>query len=88
MFASQVRIGSGSVGSAPPTWAIRTVKCCVVGLLTLPLAVPILLAVSMTPETGTNLFQKLTVASSVLIWVGMFASALSITSAYPPVPRR
>jgi len=88
MYASQVRIGEAAARSAPPAWAIVTVKCCVIGLLTLPLAMPILLGASMALEAGTELFRKIALASSVLVWVGMFASAQVLTTVYPPAARR
>ena len=88
MYASPVRFGEAVARSAPPPWAVVTVKCCVIGLLTLPLAMPILLGASMALETGTDLFRKVALISSVLVWVGMFACAQVLTTVYPPVRRR
>jgi hypothetical protein len=89
MFASQVRrFEQVAVRDAPPPWAILTVKCCVVGLLGLPLAMPILLAASMALGPQADLGRKIAFATSVVVWVGMFACAQILTTLYPPVPRR
>jgi hypothetical protein len=73
---------------APPPWAVLTVKCCVVGLLTLPLATPLLLAASMALAPGADLGRRVGFAVSVVIWMGMFGCAQILTGIYPPVPRR
>ncbi len=89
MFASQVRqIGEVAVREAPPSWAVLTVKCCVLGLLCLPLAMPLLLAASMALGPGADLGRKVAFASSVVAWVGMFVCAQLLTTLYPPVARR
>ena len=73
---------------APPPWAVLTVKCCVVGLLTLPLAMPILLAASMALGPGTDLLRKVAFATSVVVWLGLFGCAQVLTTLFPPVSRR
>lgn len=89
MFASQVRrFEQAAVREAPPPWAVLTVKCCVVGLLSLPLAMPLLLAASMALGPGADLGRKVAFASSVVLWVGMFLCAQVVTTLYPPVPRQ
>ncbi len=89
MFANEVRRFEQAVARvAPPPWAVLTVKCCVVGLLTLPLATPLLLAASMALGPGADLGRKIAFATSVVLWVGMFACAQVLTTLYPPVPRR
>ncbi len=89
MFASQVRrLEQVAVREAPPSWAIRTVKCCVIGLLSLPLAMPLLLAASMALGPGADLGRKVAFGTSVAVWVGMFACAQVLTTLYPPVARR
>ncbi len=89
MYASQVRrVAEVAVRDVPPPWAVLTVKCCVVGLLSLPLAMPILLAASMALGPGADLGRKVAFAASVVLWVGMFACAQLLTTLYPPVPRR
>ena len=89
MFASQVqRIEQAIVREAPPSWAILTVKSCVVGLLALPLAMPLLLAASMALGPGADLGRKIAFGTSVVAWVGMFVCAQIVTTLYPPVPKR
>ena len=89
MYATQVRdLAHPAVREAPPSWAVLTVKSCVVGLLCLPLAMPILLAASMALGPGADLGRKIAFASSVVVWVGMFACAQVLTSVYPPIPKR
>ena len=89
MFASQVRrLELAVVREAPPSWAVLTVKSCVVGLLGLPLVMPLLLAASMALGPGADLGRKIAFASSVVVWVGMFLCAQVVTTLYPPVPRR
>jgi len=89
MFATQVRdLAQTAVREAPPSWAVVTVKCCVIGLLVLPLAMPILLAASMALGPAADLARKIAFASSVVAWVGMFACAQLLTTLYPPVPGR
>jgi len=89
MFASPVsRIEQAATREAPPSWAVLTVKCCVLGLLALPLAAPLLLAASMALGPGADLGRKVGFAASVVAWVGMFACAQVLTTLYPPVPRR
>ncbi len=89
MFASQVQqIEQAIAREAPPPWAVLTVKCCVVGLLVLPLAMPLLLAASMALGPGADLGRKIAFATSVVGWIGMFICAQVLTTLYPPVPRR
>ncbi len=86
---SQVRsLEHAAVRDAPPLWAVRTVKSCVVGLLALPVVMPLLLAASMALGPGTDLLRKIAFASSAVVWVGMFACAQVLTTMYPPVARR
>jgi hypothetical protein len=89
MFANEVRrIQHVVAREAPPPWAVLSVKCCVVGLLGLPLATPLLLAASMALGPGLDLGRKVGFATSVALWVGMFVCAQVLTTLYPPVPRR
>lgn len=88
MFATQVRrLGQVSVREAPPHWAVVTVRCCVVGLLALPVFMPVVLAAS----TGIGFlepYRPFAFGLSILVWLGLFASAQVITTTYPPVPSR
>ncbi len=89
MYASQVRrVAEVAVREAPPSWAVLTVKSCVIGLLSLPLVMPILLAASMALGPGADLGRKIAFAASVVVWVGMFGCAQVLTTLYPPVPKR
>ncbi len=63
-------------------------KCCVVGLLTLPLATPLLLAASMALAPDADVGRKIGFGASVVVWLGMFGCAQLLTSVYPPVPRQ
>ena len=74
--------------TAPPTWAVRTVRCCVVGILALPLAVPLLLAATSGIGPGADPFRRAGFFVSVAAWVGFVVAAQWLTTAYPPVPRR
>jgi hypothetical protein len=89
MFTHELRrFEHAVIREAPPSWAVLTVKGCVVGLLGLPLATPLLLAASMALGPGADLGRKIAFATSVVVWVGMFACAQALTTLYPPVPRR
>lgn len=63
-------------------------KCCVVGLLTLPLATPLLLAASMALAPEADVARKVGFGASVVVWLGMFGCAQILTSVHPPVPRQ
>jgi len=76
------------VSEAPPGWAVLSVKCCVVGILGLPLAVPLLLAASAALGPGAEPLRRVLFGLSVLLWLCMFGCAQVLTTVYPPVPRR
>jgi hypothetical protein len=73
---------------APPPWAVRTVKCCVFGILGLPLAVPLLLAATGALGAGADPLRRAGFFLSVTVWFGLFVAAQWLTTVYPPVPRR
>jgi len=73
---------------APPPWAVRTVKCCVVGILGLPLAVPLLLAASTALGPAADPWRRIGFFAAVGIWIALFAGAQYLTTVFPPVPRR
>ncbi len=87
---SQARTQVGTLvhRDAPPAWAVLTVKSCVIGLLTLPLAMPLLLAATTALGPGADLARKIAFATSVAVWVGLFVCAQVLTTMYPPVRRR
>ncbi len=72
----------------PPPWTVRTVKCCVVGILGLPLAVPLLLAASAALGPGADPYRKLGFFFSLTVWLGLFATAQYLTTVFPPAARR
>ena len=87
MFDNDFGVMPASARKTPPSWAVLSVKCCVVGILTFPLAVPLLLAGSVAAG-GSDSFQRAAFFSAGGVWLGMFALAQYLTSVYPPVPRR
>jgi hypothetical protein len=89
MYANQVRrLDHAAMRGVPPHWAVLTVKCCVVGLLSLPLAVPVLLASTGGLEPQAEQLRQVAFFLSAAVWLGMFACAQFITTTFPPVPRR
>jgi ABC-type transport system involved in cytochrome c biogenesis permease component len=87
MVSNHLSIGQNSRG-APPHWAVRTVKGCVLGILGLPLAVPLLLAASAAFGAGADPYRKLGFFVSLAVWLGLFVTAQYLTAVFPPVPRR
>jgi hypothetical protein len=74
--------------AAPPHWAEVTVKCCVAGILLLPLGTPVLLTASSALGERVDPFRLPAFLVSLALWVAMLACAQFITGHYPPVPRR
>jgi hypothetical protein len=72
---------------APPPWAVLSVKCCVVGILTFPLVVPLMLVGSAALGVADS-FSRAVFFSGVGVWVAMFVLAQYLTTVYPPVQRR
>ncbi|HET6439090.1 MAG TPA: hypothetical protein VFG59_13565 [Anaeromyxobacter sp.] len=72
----------------PPRWAVITVKCCVIGILALPLATPAVLAASTALGPGLDPFRHLGFLAAVALWLALFGTAQLLTTTYPPVPRR
>jgi hypothetical protein len=60
------------------------VRCCVAGILGLPVAVPLLLAFA----PGADLHRRLGFTLSLAVWLGLFAAAQLLTAVYPPAGRR
>jgi hypothetical protein len=91
MFANQFRLMPvpARKAPAPPPWAVLSVKCCVVGILALPLVVPLLLAgrAAFGPIDDDS-FRRAAFFGSVGLWVAMFVLAQYLITVYPPVPRR
>jgi len=91
MFAQQIRLVPAPTPShkAPPSWAVASVKCCVVGILALPVIVPLLLAgrAALGPVDDDS-FRRAAFFVSVGVWVAMVAVAQYLITVYPPVPRR
>lgn len=85
MFANPIRLTHAP--TAPPPWAVLSVKCCVVGILALPLVVPPLLAVSAALDLA-DAFRRAAFFTSLGAWVAMFVLAQYLITVYPPVPRR
>ena len=71
--------------SAPPRWAVLLVKCCVVGVLSLPVATLFwLVAYQSTPDRDLGPIAFLAALSLGIVMVACIAL---ITSAYPPVKK-
>jgi hypothetical protein len=86
MFTHELHPRTAAQG-APPPWAVRTVKWCVVGILGLPLAVPLLLAASAALGPAADRWRQLGFFAAVGIWVALFIGAQWLTTVFPPVPR-
>lgn len=86
MFSQRLPLVAASRG-VPPPWAVRTVRCCVVGLLALPLVVPLLLATTSTFDHA-DLLRRIGFYTAVTVWLVLFATAQYLTTVFPPVPRR
>jgi hypothetical protein len=87
MFANQIGLMTAHPRTAPPPWAVLSVKCCVVGILTLPLAVPLLLAGSAAFGVAESV-RRAAFFAALIVWVAMFVLAEYLITVYPPVPRR
>lgn len=82
-------LGHVALESAPPHWAVVAVKCCVVGILTLPLAsLPVLLMVSAFLGPRGDGFRMIATPLFICLWLGTLVCAEVLTSYFPPVPRR
>lgn len=88
MFAHELHDPRAAAQLAPPPWAVRTVKCCVLGILGLPLAVPLLLAASAALGPAADPWRRIGFFAAVGIWIALFAGAQWLTTVFPPVPRR
>jgi len=86
MFSNSISLARPR--GTPPPWAVRTVKCCVLGILGLPLAVPLLLAASAALGPGADLYRKAGFFLSLAIWLGLFVTAQYLTTVFPPAARR
>ena len=88
MFANQVRFIPAPARQAPPPWAVLLVKCCAVGLLALPPAMPLLTVGSFALGPRAESFRRVAFFASIGVWVAMFVLAQYLITVYPPVPRR
>lgn len=88
MFAHELPQPRAATPTAPPPWAVRTVKCCVAGILGLPLAVPLLLAASAALGPAADPGRRIGFFAAVGIWIALFVGAQYLTYVFPPVPRR
>jgi ABC-type transport system involved in cytochrome c biogenesis permease component len=87
MFANQTGLMPAHAVNAPPPWAVLLVKGCVVGILTFPVAVPLLLVGSAALGAAES-FRRAAFFASWGVWLAMFVLAQYLTTVYPPVPRR
>jgi hypothetical protein len=90
MFASQIPFMPAHTRTAPPPWAVLSVKCCVVGILALPPVLPLLLAgiAALVPVAESDAVRRAAFFAAVGVWVAMFVVAQYLITTYPPVPRR
>lgn len=75
----------GHVRGTPPHWAVLTVKCCVIGILGMPLAVPLLLAATVVFGPEGEPVRRIGFFASFGVWMGLFATAQYLTTVFPPV---
>jgi hypothetical protein len=87
MFANQIGLMPAHPRTAPPPWVVLLVKCCVAGILTFPLGVPLLLAGAAALGVADS-FGRAVFFAAVILWGAMFVLAQYLTTVYPPVPRR
>lgn len=76
-------LAAGTVADAPPAWAVLVVKCCVIGMLLLPVAT-LLWAVVYTPTEDVD-HGPLAFIGSIMLGLGMFVTAAYLTTSFPPV---
>lgn len=88
MFAHQLNHARAAAQEAPPPWAVRSVKCCVLGILGLPLLVPILLAASSAFGPGADPWRRVGFFLALGVWLALFVGAQWLTTVFPPVPGR
>jgi hypothetical protein len=69
---------------APPHWAVVLVKCCVVGILLLPLAT-MMWVLTYRPAEGNDLGPIAFMVTAAL-GIAMATCATWVTRRYPPVP--
>ena len=75
MFANQIGLMPAHARQAPPPWAVLSVKCCAVGLLALPPAMPLLMAGSVALGPLAESFRRAAFFASGGVWVAMFVLA-------------
>jgi hypothetical protein len=78
----------GPARGSPPPWAVLTVKCCVIGILAMPLAVPLLLAATVVFGPQGEPVRRVAFFASFGVWAGLFATAQYLTTVFPPVQRQ
>jgi len=82
------RTVQASLADSPPRWAVVTVKCCVVGILVLPLCAPVLLLLGSSllgPQAEG--FRLVASAALIALWAAMLTCAEVLTGYYPPARR-
>lgn len=87
MFSNEISIAQARPHGTPPSWSVRTVKCCVFGILGLPLAVPLLLAASSALGPGADPYRRFGFFLALAVWLGLFVTAQYLTTVFPPVSR-
>jgi hypothetical protein len=76
--------GPRTISAAPPHWAVVAVKCCVVGILLLPVSTLLWLLMYKPTEEGD--LGPIAFMVSVGLGLVLYCCAALITSTYPPVP--
>lgn len=79
-------LGLGTLHDAPPHWAVVTVKCCLVGILALPVTTFLWLGVSYYWPSQAAALAPLAFALTIALGLAMIVCASVLTSMYPPVP--
>lgn len=88
MFEHGAGCRGPAVQLAPPQWAVAMVRCCVVGVLLLPVVAPaVLVGGSLLLGASGERFRMAGMLAA--FWLGMFLLVLAetLTTHFPPVPR-
>jgi hypothetical protein len=86
--ARRAKAHGAALQAAPPHWAVVAVKCCVAGILLLPIGTPILMVASTALGPWAYTFRPIAFVVSVLLWIGLIVWAQVLTTRYPPVRSR
>lgn len=81
------RHGVQAAADVPPHWAVVVVKICVIGILLLPITTLLCLRLLFGPTVEPDFRPLALVVGTIGLWIGMYVTAMAITTTYPPVRR-